>query len=87
VVNWYATEYGVDKEKRFSNILHMVDGKKKAEFVLELSKKLRIKKEHIFAYTDSYWDLPLLQCVANPVAVNPDKHLLHLCKQQRWNIL
>jgi len=38
-------------------------------------------------YTDSYNDLPLLQEVDNPVAINPDPRLAKYAKQSGWQIL
>lgn len=38
-------------------------------------------------YSDSYHDLPLLEAVGNPVAVNPDSRLKREAKQRAWDIL
>lgn len=40
-----------------------------------------------YFYSDSYNDLPLLQLVTNPVAVDPDEKLLQYAKQQDWMII
>ncbi len=37
-------------------------------------------------YSDSITDLPLLERVAEPVAVNPDARLKRIAKQRRWRI-
>jgi len=39
-----------------------------------------------FAYSDSVTDLPLLQAVGNPVAVNPDKELRKAAEEHGWPI-
>jgi HAD superfamily hydrolase (TIGR01490 family) len=39
-----------------------------------------------FFYTDSISDLPLLERVAHPVAVNPDPRLLRLARKRGWPI-
>ncbi|TMQ99185.1 HAD-IB family hydrolase [Actinomadura soli] len=39
-----------------------------------------------WAYGDHYSDLPVLQQVGNPVAVNPDARLYRHAKRQRWTI-
>ncbi|MFI0406325.1 HAD-IB family hydrolase [Actinomadura sp. 3N508] len=39
-----------------------------------------------WAYGDHYSDLPVLQQVGNPVAVNPDARLYRHAKRQRWAI-
>lgn len=39
---------------------------------------------HSFFYSDSYNDLPLLERVGTPVAVNPDARLLRHARRRRW---
>jgi len=39
-----------------------------------------------YFYTDSITDLPLLERVGHPVAVNPDPKLQRLAKQRAWPI-
>ncbi len=41
----------------------------------------------IYAYTDQYQDVPLLEIVSNPIAVNPDFRLRTFAKRRRWPIL
>jgi HAD superfamily hydrolase (TIGR01490 family) len=38
-------------------------------------------------YSDSINDLPLLECVSNPVAANPDDHLAHIAQNRHWPII
>ena len=40
-----------------------------------------------FAYSDSIFDLPMLELVGNPVAVEPDKKLLEIAKSKGWQII
>jgi HAD superfamily hydrolase (TIGR01490 family) len=42
--------------------------------------------EKAFFYTDSYSDLPLLNVVGQPVAVNPDRRLQRLARKRGWPI-
>jgi phosphoserine phosphatase len=37
-------------------------------------------------YSDSITDLPLLECVGQPVAVNPDMRLAREAKRRGWKI-
>lgn len=39
-----------------------------------------------FAYSDSITDLPMLEAVGHPVAVNPDKALLKVATERGWEI-
>ena len=43
--------------------------------------------EGSYFYSDSHNDLPLLQLVENPVAVNPDKKLNDFAEQKGWKII
>jgi phosphoserine phosphatase len=38
-------------------------------------------------YTDSYTDLPMLERVGRPVAVNPDPRLARTARRRGWPIL
>ena len=42
--------------------------------------------EHSFAYSDSITDLPMLEAVGHPVAVNPDRGLLKEAEARGWEI-
>lgn len=39
------------------------------------------------AYSDSHTDLPFLEAVGNPVAVNPDKRLRRIATERGWPVL
>jgi HAD superfamily hydrolase (TIGR01490 family) len=39
------------------------------------------------AYSDSFSDAPMLECVGRPTAVNPDRRLLALAQQRGWPVL
>jgi HAD superfamily hydrolase (TIGR01490 family) len=39
------------------------------------------------AYSDSHTDLPFLEAVGNPVAVNPDRALRRIANERRWPVL
>lgn len=64
-------------------------GRQKAEKVKKFLSgngfKINFKKS--FAYSDSSIDLPLLELVGNPVAVEPDKKLLKIAKNKGWQII
>jgi len=50
-------------------------------------KNLKVDLKESFAYSDSSSDLPILNWVGNPVAVNPDKKLLNIAKEKKWQII
>ena len=39
------------------------------------------------AYSDSHTDLPFLEAVGHPVAVNPDRRLRRLARERGWPML
>jgi phosphoserine phosphatase len=40
-----------------------------------------------WAYSDSHTDLPFLEAVGHPVAVNPDRALRRIARERGWPIL
>jgi len=64
-------------------------GQGKAEKVKKFlsEKNLKINFKESFAYSDSIFDLPMLELVGNPVAVEPDKKLLEIAKNKGWQII
>ncbi len=61
-------------------------GDGKAEAVRAAAERSGIDLARSFAYTDSITDLPLLEAVGNPVAVNPDKELRKAAEERAWPI-
>jgi len=79
------------KSDEFSGkiILPFCFGQGKAEKVKKFlsEKNLKINFKESFAYSDSIFDLPMLELVGNPVAVEPDKKLLEIAKNKGWQII
>ncbi len=50
------------------------------------AKKHNIDLQKSYFYTDSHEDLPLLEIVGHPKAVNPDKELTSLAMENEWSI-
>jgi HAD superfamily hydrolase (TIGR01490 family) len=61
-------------------------GDAKAEAIRRLSERVGIDLQGSYAYTDSITDLPMLEAVGNPVAVNPDKDLRKEAEERSWDI-
>ena len=61
-------------------------GANKPTAIKELAAELDIDLNNSFAYTDSVTDLPMLEAVGNPVAVNPDKELRRIALERDWRI-
>ena len=61
-------------------------GEAKAEAIRELAAERGIDLASSYAYTDSATDLPMLQAVGHPVAVNPDRDLRKEAETSEWEI-
>jgi len=64
----------------------LLHGKEKAVAVRELAEKKGFDLAECFAYSDSNNDLPLLQCVGHPSAINPDALLGLRAMAEGWPI-
>jgi HAD superfamily hydrolase (TIGR01490 family) len=62
-------------------------GPTKAEAVQELAESEGYDLERCYAYSDSATDLPMLQAVGHPHAVNPDRTLRREALARGWPIL
>ena len=83
-----ATRAEVDDQDRYTGHIELyAHGQAKADEVLRLAAAQGIQLDGSFAYSDSITDLPLLETVGHPHAVNPDKELRQIAKDRSWPIL
>ncbi len=61
-------------------------GPHKADAIKRLAAESDIDLAASFAYSDSITDLPMLEVVGNPVAVNPDKELRTIAEDRGWPV-
>ena len=61
-------------------------GAQKAEAIRQLAGLAGVDLEGSYAYSDSITDLPMLEAVGHPVAVNPDKELRREAEVRGWDI-
>lgn len=61
-------------------------GDSKADAVRSLAERLGLDLEGSYAYSDSITDLPMLEAVGHPVAVNPDRDLRKEAETRDWDI-
>ncbi|HYP48750.1 MAG TPA: HAD-IB family hydrolase [Thermoleophilaceae bacterium] len=59
----------------------------KAQALRELAEREGIDLAASYAYSDSESDLPMLRAVGHPVAVNPDRQLERVARQEGWRIM
>jgi len=62
-------------------------GKDKLDAVRRLAETNHIDLAHSTAYSDSSTDLPFLEAVGKPVAVNPDRWLRAIARERGWPVL
>lgn len=84
VDRWIATK-SVIADGRFTGDLEFYAyGPHKAEAMTALAEELDIDLASSFAYSDSSTDLPMLEAVGHPVAVNPDRDLRRIAAERDW---
>jgi HAD superfamily hydrolase (TIGR01490 family) len=83
-----STVFEIDADRRFTGrpVQPLCLGEGKVARAEGLAKELGFRLEDAIFYTDSISDLPLLERVAEPVAVNPDPRLRRLAERRRWRI-
>jgi putative phosphoserine phosphatase/1-acylglycerol-3-phosphate O-acyltransferase len=84
-----ATEYEEDQEGIFTGNLigKWLWGPDKAEAVRAFCEREGIDVEESYAYSDSYYDRPLLELVGYPRVVNPDALLRGYAMRKGWPVL
>jgi putative phosphoserine phosphatase/1-acylglycerol-3-phosphate O-acyltransferase len=83
-----ATQYG-RRAGHYDGTIEgeFVWGKGKARSVAEWAGRRGIDLDASYAYSDSYYDVPLLSIVGHPRAVNPDPRMLALATLRRWPVV
>lgn len=83
-----ATRYGVDADGYYDGSIdgHFVWGPGKLAAVEDWADENDVDVEASWAYSDSFYDLPLLQTVEHPTVVNPDPRMLAVAMIRRWPI-
>lgn len=61
-------------------------GAAKAQAIMDLTARRGYDLAQSFAYSDSAVDIPMLEAVGNPNAVNPDRALRKVAADKGWNI-
>jgi HAD superfamily hydrolase (TIGR01490 family) len=59
----------------------------KAEAIRQLAAEEGIDLSESYAYSDSESDLPMMRAVGHPVAVNPDRVLERVAREEGWRIM
>ncbi len=82
-----ATEAELDEDGRYTGELAFYAyGPHKSTAIRAYAETHGIDLEGSYAYSDSITDVPMLECVGNPVPVNADKELVRYAKDHGWEV-
>ena len=82
-----ATRAEVGDDGRYTGGLEFYAyGEQKAEAIQKIAARVGIDLSRSYAYSDSITDVPMLESVGEPVAVNPDKDLRKIAEERDWQI-
>jgi HAD superfamily hydrolase (TIGR01490 family) len=83
-----ASRAAVDDEGRYAGEMEFYAyGPFMAEAMRELAEAEGFDLAESSAYSDSYTDLPMLEAVGHPVAVNPDRVLAKVAREREWEVM
>ncbi|MGH9100222.1 MAG: HAD family hydrolase [Acidimicrobiales bacterium] len=77
----------VDGEGRYTGrMAFYASGEGKAKAIRMLAARTDLDLGESTAYSDSATDLPMLESVGRPVAVNPDRSLAKVARERGWDV-
>jgi HAD superfamily hydrolase (TIGR01490 family) len=83
-----ASQARVDEDGNYTGQMEFYAyGPFKAEAIDALARERGLDLKASYAYSDSYTDLPMLECVGHPVAVNPDRVLARYAREHEFDVL
>ncbi len=82
-----ATRLEITDGHYTGEIEHYVYAEEKANSIRALADSLGYDLGACYAYSDSVTDVPMLETVGHPHAVNPDKELRRIAESRGWPVL
>lgn len=84
-----ATRYGVRADGTYDGTLDgpFVWSAGKREAITEWAARNQVDLSESYAYSDSFYDTPMLDAVGHPVVVNPDPRMVLVAAARRWPTL
>jgi HAD superfamily hydrolase (TIGR01490 family) len=82
-----GTQLVVEDGRYTGEILFYAYGEGKADAMRDLASERGYDLARCYAYTDSATDLPMLEAVGHPTAVNPDSELRRVAIERDWPLL
>ena len=86
IVEVIATRAEIEDGKYTGNLEFYNAGDNKAVAIREVAERHSIDLSGSYAYSDSVSDLPMLEAVGKPVAVNPDRELRKIAMERGWQV-
>jgi HAD superfamily hydrolase (TIGR01490 family) len=87
VTDIIATRMVVADGRYSGDVEFYAAGPYKVEAVRQLAEERGYALADSYAYSDSVTDVPLLEAVGHPTAVNPDRGLRRIATEQGWPVL
>ncbi len=82
-----ATRARLDEQGRYTGELEFYAyAAHKADAIREMAVTEKLDLASSYAYSDSITDLPMLELVGHPVAVNPDRELARVAREREWEV-
>ncbi|MGZ8593465.1 MAG: HAD family hydrolase [Actinomycetota bacterium] len=81
-----ATRARIENGRYTGELEFYCAGDAKADAIRQLAECVGVDLGQSYAYSDSISDLPMLEAVGHPVAVNPDKDLRKEAETREWDI-
>lgn len=82
-----GTQMAIEDGRYTGEILFYAYGPGKADAMRDLAVERGYDLQASYAYSDSITDLPMLETVGHPTAVNPDDQLRTIATERDWPIL
>jgi HAD superfamily hydrolase (TIGR01490 family) len=87
VDGYIGTRSRIDENGRYAGEIEFYAyGPHKAEAILDVATREGIDLAASYAYSDSATDIPMLEVVGHPVAVNPDRELARTALARGWEV-
>ena len=87
ITSFVCSEAEIDDDGRYTGrALSWAHGPHKAAALREVVERDAIDLSASYAYSDAATDVPLLEMVGHPVAVNPERALTRVAKERGWEI-
>lgn len=81
-----GTQVAIEDGRYTGEILFYAYGEGKAQAMRDLAAERGYDLAASYAYTDSVTDLPMLELVGHPTAVNPDTELRRIATERGWDV-